>query len=196
VKLLRFAVDGQARYGLLQPDGTILALRGESPFESLTPGRPVARLEDVQLLAPVTPSTVVGIGSNFHSHRGGKSAPEFPMLFLKPPAALIGPDVPIVLPKVAGPTVDYEAELTVVIGRRARHVRERDALDYVLGYTVGNDVSAREWQKREMAIGTLVRGKGFDTFCPLGPVIDTEIDPTDVQIEAVVNGAVAYRART
>jgi 2-keto-4-pentenoate hydratase/2-oxohepta-3-ene-1,7-dioic acid hydratase in catechol pathway len=195
MKVLRYAHDGRATYGVLEADGTIRGLTA-SPFEQLEPGHAVARIEDVRVLAPVTPSKVVGVGANFHSHLHGSPAPEFPMLFLKPPSAVIGPDEAIVVPRIAGPTVDYEAELAVVIGRRARNVSEEDALNYVLGYTVGNDVSAREWQTREMKTGVLLRGKGFDTFAPLGPVIETDLDPTDVVIEARVNGVVGHRIRT
>jgi 2-keto-4-pentenoate hydratase/2-oxohepta-3-ene-1,7-dioic acid hydratase in catechol pathway len=195
VKILRYAHDGRIAYGVLEADGTIRGLRA-SPFESLEPGPAVAHVRDVRILAPVTPSKVVGVGSNFHSHLHGSPVPEFPMLFLKPPSAVIGPDEAIVVPRIAGPAIDYEAELTVVIGKRARHVAERDALRYVLGYTVGNDVSAREWQLREMRTGVLLRGKGFDTFAPLGPVIETDLDPTDVTIEARVNGVLSQRIRT
>jgi 2-keto-4-pentenoate hydratase/2-oxohepta-3-ene-1,7-dioic acid hydratase in catechol pathway len=195
MKILRYASGGNIAYGVLEAGGDIRALAA-SPFGALDPGPVVAHLAEVHVLAPVTPSKVFGIGSNFYSHLEGGSAPEFPMLFLKPPTAVIGPDEAIVVPRIAGPSVDYEAELAVVIGKPARHVAEADALRYVLGYTVGNDVSAREWQLREMKLGTLVRGKGFDTFAPLGPVIETDLDPTDVRIEARVNGEVGHQIRT
>jgi 2-keto-4-pentenoate hydratase/2-oxohepta-3-ene-1,7-dioic acid hydratase in catechol pathway len=195
VKIVRYTRDGLVEYGVLEPGGEIREL-GASPFEGRRPGATVARREDVLLLRPVVPSKIVAVGSNFFSHLGGAPKPEFPMLFLKPPSAVIGPDEPIVVPRSAAPTVDFEAELTVVIGRRARHVAEQDALSYVLGYTIGNDVSAREWQSREMATGVLLRGKGFDSFAPLGPVVETELDPTDVAIEARVNGSVTQRIRT
>jgi 2-keto-4-pentenoate hydratase/2-oxohepta-3-ene-1,7-dioic acid hydratase in catechol pathway len=195
VKIVRYLREGIVGHGVLEPSGEIRDL-GASPFEGRQPGAIVARQQDVRLLAPVVPSKIVAVGANFVSHLHDAPKPEFPMLFLKPPSAVIGPDEPIVVPRIAGPTVDFEAELTVVIGRRARHVVEKDALSYVLGYTVGNDVSAREWQSREMATGVLLRGKGFDTFAPLGPVIETELDPTDVAIEARVNGTVTQRIRT
>jgi 2-keto-4-pentenoate hydratase/2-oxohepta-3-ene-1,7-dioic acid hydratase in catechol pathway len=195
MKILRYAHEGAIAYGILEAGGRIRELEA-SPFEALSPGRIVAHSEDVRVLAPVTPSKIVGVGSNFHSHLDGAAPPEFPMLFLKPPSAVIGPDDAIVVPRIAGPSVDYEAELAVVIGKPARNVSAARALDYVLGYTVGNDVSARSWQEREMKIGTLVRGKGFDTFAPLGPVIETDLDPTDVQIETRVNGVVASQIRT
>jgi 2-keto-4-pentenoate hydratase/2-oxohepta-3-ene-1,7-dioic acid hydratase in catechol pathway len=195
MKIIRYMHGGQTDYGVLNSDGTIRALE-RSPFDSLEPGRPVAKIDEVQVLAPVTPSKVVAVGSNYYSHLEGTPAPAFPMIFLKPPSAVIGPNEPIVVPKIARPTLDYEAELAVVIGKRARHVPEAEALSYVLGYTIGNDVSAREWQLREMKTGVLLRGKGFDTFCPLGPVIETDLDPTDVRIEARVNGVVGHQIRT
>jgi len=195
MKIVRYVHDGVVGHGVLEAGGGIREL-GISPFEARQPGAIVARQEDVRLLAPVVPSKIVAVGANFLSHLHGAPKPEFPMLFLKPPSAVVGPDESIVVPRIAGPTVDFEAELTVVIGRRARHVAEKDALSYVMGYTVGNDVSAREWQSREMATGVLLRGKGFDTFAPLGPVIETDLDPTDVAIEARVNGKVTQQVRT
>jgi 2-keto-4-pentenoate hydratase/2-oxohepta-3-ene-1,7-dioic acid hydratase in catechol pathway len=195
LKILRYAHRDAVAYGILEADGTIRELES-SPFDALKPGRTVAHREEVRVLAPVTPSKIVGVGSNFHSHLGGEAPPEFPMLFLKPPSAVIGPGEAIVVPRIAGPSVDYEAELAVVVGKAARNVAAARALDYVLGYTVGNDVSARAWQEREMKTGMLVRGKGFDTFAPLGPVIETDLDPTDVRIETKVNGVVAHQIRT
>lgn len=195
MKILRYLREGAAAYGVLEPDGTIRSLHG-SPFDGLRLGPAVATTSEVRVLAPVTPSKIVMVGANFYSHLEGTPAPGFPMLFLKPPSAIIGPDDPIVIPRIAGSSVDYEAELTVVIGKRARHVAESEALEYVLGYTIGNDVSARAWQLREMKTGVLLRGKGFDTFAPIGPVVETDLDATDVRIEARVNGVVGHRIRT
>ena len=121
--------------------------------------------------------------------------PTFPMLFMKPLAAVIGPGDPIVYP-TQGRQVEYEAELAVVIGKQARRVSEEDALDYVLGYTCGNDVSERVIQRAEMAMGALLVGKGFDTFNPLGPVVATGLDPTDLAVMARVNGVEKQNANT
>lgn len=201
MKIARYLVTGHpATYGALEPDGTLRSLNRppfERPDEPLVAGVSVTSLDKVTLLPPCLPSKIVMVGANFHSHLEGAAAPAFPMLFLKPPSALIGPDETIIVPTIAGPEIDYEAELTVVIGRPTpRHVPEGEALRYVLGYTIGNDVSAREWQTREMATGVLLRGKGFDTFAPIGPVIETELDPDDVVIAARVNGMPGPRART
>jgi 2-keto-4-pentenoate hydratase/2-oxohepta-3-ene-1,7-dioic acid hydratase in catechol pathway len=201
MKILRYSKDRNApAYGVLEPDGAIRRL-DRSPFElaggEQRPGPVVAHFDDVRVLPPVTPSKVVMVGANYFSHLEGTPPPEFPMLFLKPPTAVIGHGDTIRVPRIAGPEVDYEAELTVVIGRQTpRHVPESEALSYVLGYTVGNDVSAREWQLKEMKTGVLLRGKGFDTFAPIGPVVETELDPDDVTIEARVNGVLGHRVRT
>ena len=193
MKIVRYANGGEAAYAVLEDDGVLRELRG-SPFDSRDVGKKVTRLEDVRLLAPVTPSKCLGVGSNYTTHTTAEPPP-FPFFFFKPPSAVVGPDAQIVLPRISE-QVDYEGELTVVIGRRARHVSEAEALDYVLGYTVGNDVSARDWQKREMALGTIARGKGFDTFCPLGPAIATGLDPDNLTIVTRVNGQETHRVST
>ena len=197
MKILRYAANGEVKRGVLEPDDSIRELIG-SPFDTPEAGRQVAKLADVRLLAPVEPSKVIGVGLNYRSHieEEGLAAPEFPMLFMKPSTAVIGPETPIVYPgsshvKESGDKeVEFEAELAVVIGREARHVSEENALDYVLGYTCGNDVSARVIQMSEMAMGCLLVGKGFDTFCPLGPVVETDLDPANQQLLARINGEV------
>ena len=197
MKILRYAANGEAKHGVLEPDGSIRELVG-SPYDRPRAGRQVAELGDVRLLAPVEPSKIIGTGLNYRSHieEEGLTAPDFPMLFMKPPTAVIGPEAPIVYPRSShvkesgDKDVEFEAELVVVIGREARHVSEENALDYVLGYTCGNDVSARVIQQAEMAMGCLLVGKGFDTFCPLGPVVETDIDPADQQLQARINGQV------
>lgn len=188
MKILRFEADGRKGYGILQEDGSILKLMG-SPYGEFQIGRKVAELGEVRVLAPVAPAKVVGVGLNYVSHikESGKEQPGFPMLFMKPSTAVIGPTDPIVYPEHVE-QVEYEAELTAVIGRPCKQVAEEEALNYVLGYTCGNDVTERIVQKGEMAMGALLVCKGFDTFCPLGPVIETEVDPTDLGVMARVNG--------
>ncbi len=142
-----------------------------------------------RFLAPVVPSKIVAIGRNYKDHAAelGNPLPVEPMIFLKPPSAIVGPGEPIVIPEGAG-RVDHEAELGVVIGRRARHVREEDAARYVFGLTCVNDVTARELQKKDVQF---TRAKGFDTFAPIGPCIVTGIDyrsPSGIQVEGWVNG--------
>ena len=156
---------------------------------------------DAPALAPVVPPTIYCIGLNYrkHAQETGAAIPQYPVLFIKAQAALHHPDQPILIPTHApSHKVDYECELAVVIGRRARNVRAADALDYVLGYTCANDVSARDWQV-EWGGGQFCRGKSFDTFCPLGPVLVTadEIpNPNALDIRTVLNGQTVQSANT
>jgi 2-keto-4-pentenoate hydratase/2-oxohepta-3-ene-1,7-dioic acid hydratase in catechol pathway len=197
VKITRFKLDDITAYGDLRDDGTIERLSG-SPFEgeiSLT-GNYVAA-GDVRFLAPIEKPRIFGVGLNYVSHikETGRDTPTIPMIFVKPESALAGPNDPIVYPKL-GEVIHYEAELVVVIGRTARRVSEKDALDYVLGYTCGNDVSHRVIQKEEMRFGTLFAGKAFDTFAPLGPVISTGLNPGNLEIVGRLNGEVKQRSNT
>ncbi|MCG6861083.1 MAG: fumarylacetoacetate hydrolase family protein [Chromatiaceae bacterium] len=153
-------------------------------------------------LAPVAAVNIFGIGLNYRAHaeETGAQIPEHPILFMKPTTSATGPSDPILLPASCdrGPEVDYEAELAVVIGRAAKDVSEAQALDYVLGYTCSNDVSARRWQKHGGA-RQWVRGKSFDAFCPLGPVLVTadEIpDPQNLEVRCVLNGETMQSGNT
>ncbi len=134
-------------------------------------------MRTVTLLAPCQPSKIVCIGRNYveHAAEHGAEVPAEPLVFLKPPSAVIGPDEAVILPPLSQ-RVEHEGELVVVIGQRARHLRVENALDVVLGYTCGNDVTARDLQRTD---GQWSRAKGFDTFCPLGPWIETELDWRD-----------------
>jgi 2-keto-4-pentenoate hydratase/2-oxohepta-3-ene-1,7-dioic acid hydratase in catechol pathway len=151
-------------------------------------------LTDVQLLAPVQPSKIICVGRNYAAHAKEHDAevPEVPMLFLKPPSAVIGPGETILLPPQSQ-QVEHEAELCVVIGKRGRWIDPDEFRDYLLGYTVANDVTARDLQFRD---GQWTRGKGFDTFCPLGPWIQTDFDPADHLITSHVNGEMRQMAST
>ncbi len=188
VKILRYQSDTGAQYGVLEGNATVRQLVG-SPFGDYDVGQAVGSVDSLKLLAPVAPSKVIGVGANYklHIEEGSGSVPEVPMLFTKPPTAVVGPDEPIVYPTGAE-SVQFEGELVVVMGKTARHVSEEDALDYVLGYTCGNDVSHREVQLAEMAMGVLLLGKGYDSFCPLGPVIATGLDPGNLMLETRLNG--------
>ena len=188
VKILRYQSDTGAQYGVLEGDATVRQLVG-SPFGDYEVGQAVGSVDSLKLLAPVAPSKVIGVGANYklHIEEGSGSVPEVPMLFTKPPTAVVGPEEPIVYPTGAE-SVQFEGELVVVMGKTARHVSEADALDYVLGYTCGNDVSHREVQLAEMAMGVLLLGKGYDSFCPLGPVIATGLDPSNLMLETRLNG--------
>lgn len=189
-----YATPAGPRYGLLV-DGVVYEWSGHPLTDSPgAPGRALGTLDELSLLPPLKPGKLVCVGRNYAAHAAEHQAavPDEPMLFLKPPSAVIAHRAPIGLPANVG-RVDHEAELAVIIGRRARHVRREDALDYVLGYTCANDVSARDYQKKD---GQWGRAKGFDTFCPLGPVIATDLDPARLAVRAVLNGELRQNGNT
>lgn len=192
MKIARFSHNDAIQYGIL--DGQeLVVLAGDPMFAGFDTTGERVPVADVALLAPVIPrSKVVCVGKNYHDHAAemGGVAPEEPLLFLKPNTSVIGPGDTIVRPTLSERT-EYEGELAVVIGRIAKNVTAENALDYVFGFTVANDVTARDLQKKD---GQWTRGKGFDTFCPLGPVIETEFDDPDATIETRVNGEVRQRA--
>ena len=154
----------------------------------------VAELRDVKVLPPVTPSKIIAVSHNHLSRLAerGLEKPDIPLISLKPPSAIIGHRDEIILPPQST-QVEHEAELAVIIGRRAKWVSVEDALKFVWGYTCANDVTARDIQQRD---GQLTRGKGFDTFCPLGPWVSTDVDAADVVITCSVNGQVRQMAST
>jgi 2-keto-4-pentenoate hydratase/2-oxohepta-3-ene-1,7-dioic acid hydratase in catechol pathway len=151
-------------------------------------------LADVRLLAPILASKVVCIGKNYAAHIAEMGGGEFtdPIIFMKPNTAIVGPNVPIQLPADANP-VHFEGELAVVIGRPCKDVPAAQAAENILGYTIANDVSARDQQKKD---GQWTRAKGHDTFCPVGPWIATDVDPTDLAIRTEVNGEIKQDSRT
>ncbi|HQN44714.1 MAG TPA: fumarylacetoacetate hydrolase family protein [Anaerolineaceae bacterium] len=163
-----------------------------SPFDSYRRQEATIPLSSVRLLAPVLPGKIICIGRNYveHAREHNAEVPETPLLFLKPPSSVIGPGDKIILPPQSQ-QVEHEGELAVVIGRRGRWIPMEQALDYVLGYTIGNDVTARDLQRRD---GQWTRGKGFDTFCPLGPWIDTDFDPADALLTCRVNAEIRQMA--
>ena len=182
--------SGQIGYASQQPDGSALVIEGDIFGQHQVTDRAA---DVAKRLAPVQPTIILCIGLNYRHHaaESGLSAPEHPVLFIKNPAAVQNPGDPILLPqKLKSDSVDYECELAVVIGKTARNVSKADALSYVLGYTCANDVSARDWQKNGGG-GQWCRGKTFDTFCPLGPVLVTSdeiTDPNTLAIKTIVNG--------
>lgn len=192
MRIARFLVEDSEVLACQQPDGSYTKLEGdlfEGPTdtgEAITPGK---------LLAPLVPRDIFCIGLNYakHAEEGGKGIPENPVVFMKASTATQNPGDPIELPRtLRSDTVDYECELVVFIGKECKNVSRDHALDYVLGYTCGNDVSARDWQ-RNGGGGQWVRGKTFHTFAPLGPVLVTadEIpNPNDLKIRTVLNGDV------
>lgn len=196
MKFARYRVDGRVYCGRLRDDGTLERLAGSMLDTQQTTGERDT-LAKVKLLPPVDPPRLFGVGLNYalHAKEANMAIPEFPMLFMKPSTTLIGPDDPIVYPR-QGKRVDYECELAVVIGKKVRRVPEAQALDAVFGYTCANDVSERTIQLPEMKMGSMVVGKGFDTFCPLGPVIATGIDPHRLRIQTRLNGVVKQDSNT
>ncbi|MGU3498863.1 fumarylacetoacetate hydrolase family protein [Mycobacterium sp. C31M] len=151
-------------------------------------------LADVRLLAPILASKVVAMGKNYaaHAREMGSEAPEDPVIFLKPNTAIIGPNVAITLPADANP-VHHEGELVIVIERPCKDVPAAKAAEYILGYTIANDVSARDQQAKD---GQWMRAKGHDTFCPVGPWIETAVDPSDLDIRTEVNGQLRQDSNT
>jgi 2-keto-4-pentenoate hydratase/2-oxohepta-3-ene-1,7-dioic acid hydratase in catechol pathway len=151
-------------------------------------------LKDVQLLAPSLPGKIVCVGRNYveHAKELGNEVPKIPLIFLKPPSSVIAPEEAIMLPQQSS-QVEHEAELVAVIGKRGRSITAEAAKEYILGYTIGNDVTARDLQKAD---GQWTRAKGFDSFCPFGPWIDTEFTPMDALITCRVNGQMRQLAST
>ncbi|NJD07508.1 MAG: 5-carboxymethyl-2-hydroxymuconate isomerase [Methylococcaceae bacterium] len=191
MKIIRYLdTAGNRGQAAQQPDGTALAIEGDLFGEYRLTDR---KADVVKLLAPIEPTAILGIGLNyrFHAEETKSAIPEHPILFMKLPNSVQNPDDPILLPThLKSDKVDYECELAVVIGKRAKNVKRQHALAHVLGYTCANDVSARDWQKSAGG-GQWCRGKTFDTFCPLGPVLVTadEIpNPNGLGIKTILNG--------
>ncbi|PTX95699.1 fumarylacetoacetate hydrolase family protein [Opitutus sp. ER46] len=192
MRLLRHLTASGPAYAALQPDGRALEVVGDifGDFQVtnrvVTPGKS---------LAPVVPTNLLCIGLNYKQHAAESKSPlpQYPVLFIKNTAALQHPGEPIEIPQhLASHRVDYECELAVVIGRRCKNATRANALDYVLGYTCANDVSARDWQ-RDAGAGQWCQGKSFDTFCPLGPVLVTKDEipnPNALQLKTILNGQV------
>lgn len=195
MRLARILVDGVPKAVVVE-DGIAYEAQGDWFVERPHRGRSLGPFESFRVLPPVErPSKIVAVGLNYAAHvtenDPTRKIPDEPVLFLKPPSALLGHGGTILLP--SGNRIDYEAELCLVVGRRARRVPESQALGYLLGYTCGNDVSHRDFQYKD---GQWVRGKGFDTFCPLGPWIETELDPSDLAIRSRLNGELRQNSRT
>lgn len=176
MKIVRFKTGHDIAYGLAEAAG-VTVYQG-SPFVAWEATETMVPWEAVQLLSPVIPSKVVAVGRNYleHAEEFGNPLPEEPLIFLKPATSVIGPDASIVYPTSQSQNVHHEAELAVVIGRVTKNVAAEDVGPYIFGYTAANDVSARDLQTKD---GQWGRAKGFDTFCPLGPVIETELDPLE-----------------
>jgi 2-keto-4-pentenoate hydratase/2-oxohepta-3-ene-1,7-dioic acid hydratase in catechol pathway len=192
-RFIRFATDEGPRFGVL--DGTEVAVIEPHPFASPRPTGERVPVQGLQLLAPVIPSKIVCVGKNYRDHVAemGGEVPDEPLFFLKPSSAVVGPGDPIRLPVDVSDEVHHEAELAVVIGALLQRVDVEQARAGILGYTVTNDVTARDLQRRE---SQWFRAKGFDTFCPLGPAIATDLDPTALRIRCTVDDEVRQDGST
>jgi len=187
MRFCRFMAPGSDTpiYGIAEGDSVVEIIG--VPWGNWTKAARRYEAPGCQLLAPVEPSKIVCVGRNYAAHAAelGNEMPKEPMIFLKPPSSIIGPDEAILLPKYSN-RVEHEGELGVVIGKMCAHLNDKeDPLSYVLGYTCINDVTARDLQKADVQF---TRAKGFDTFCPVGPHIETQLDPRDALVECRVNG--------
>ncbi|MGV9768734.1 fumarylacetoacetate hydrolase family protein [Microbacterium sp. NPDC003461] len=186
MKIARFSHNDAIRYGILD-EGELVVLAGDPMFAGFETTGERVPLGDVALLAPVIPrSKIVCVGRNYRAHAAelGNDVPTTPLIFLKPNTSVVGPGDAIVRPPQSSDT-QWEGELAVVIGRIAKNVPAANAMDYVFGYTVANDVTARDLQNSD---GQWARAKGFDTFCPLGPAIETDVDLASGEVITRVNG--------
>jgi 2-keto-4-pentenoate hydratase/2-oxohepta-3-ene-1,7-dioic acid hydratase in catechol pathway len=193
MKYVRFEENLEVKFGVLEGE-TITQLDGDFLTGTANKLDKTFSKSEVKLLAPVNPGKIIAIGLNYamHAEESGKPVPEEPMMFMVSPSAVIADGEDIILPNLEN-RIDYEAEIAVVIGKEAKKVKREEALSYVLGYTINNDVSNRNLQKKD---GQFTRAKSFDTFKPLGPVIETDINPNNVGIKLTVNGEVRQDSNT
>ena len=192
MKTVRFKVDETEHYGIL--DGNVITKLAQEPYDRIMPLDKTYDLNEVKLLAPCTPTKIVALGLNYKSHaeETHNPVPESPIIFIKPTTCIIGPEDNIVYPP-STTRVDYECELGVVIGKRMRMVAIDDVLDYVFGYTCVNDVTARDHQRDDVQ---WTSGKGHDTFGPIGPCIETELDPGNVVVSTYLNNELKQQQNT
>ena len=192
MRIIRFSQGNSARYGVLQGE-RVIELEGK-PFDAIHETGNTFELNNVKLLAPVEPKKIVLVGLNFASHAAEihQQTPKEPLIFFKPISAIVASEETIELPVQSG-QVEIEAELTVVIGKTAKHVPQDQVSDHILGYTIANDVTARDIQFTDLQ---WARSKAFDTFCPVGPWIETEFDPSNKRISSTINGDTKQDAST
>jgi 2-keto-4-pentenoate hydratase/2-oxohepta-3-ene-1,7-dioic acid hydratase in catechol pathway len=192
VRIARFSLEGNVAFGVLEGDA-LDVIKGH-PFADFERSGQRIPLEKVRLLSPVLPNKVVAIGRNSseHARELGNTVPETPVVFFKPSTSVVGPGDPVVYPGFSA-EVHHEAELAVVIGRMCKEVPRERVDDVILGYTCANDITARDVQRAEEQ---WARAKGFDTSCPLGPWVVTDLDPSDVAVQCTVNGEQRQLGRT
>jgi 2-keto-4-pentenoate hydratase/2-oxohepta-3-ene-1,7-dioic acid hydratase in catechol pathway len=193
MKFIRYQYKNHSvQYGWIYED-RVGPVEGE-PFGEFRRLEVETPINEVRLCPPVLPGKIICVGRNYieHAREHDAEVPEWPLLFMKPPSSVIGPDDIIYLPPQSA-QVEHEVELAVVIGKLGRWVQPGEALNYVFGYTLANDVTARDLQRKD---GQWTRAKGFDTFCPIGPWIETDLDPTDVLLSCRVNGEMRQMSST
>ena len=193
MRLVRFSVNcSHAQYGVVE-GSEVRALLGD-PMVEITPNGQTYPLEGVRVLAPCTPSKIIAVGYNYvgHANELEEVQPFDPLIFLKAPSAIVANEESIIKPRITE-RLGYEAELAVIIGRITKNVEPEDALRYVFGYTCGNDLTDRDLQKKEVQYA---RSKSFDTFCPLGPFVALDLDPTNLKVESRINGQVRQSSNT
>lgn len=192
MRIARVQGAGGAQWAIVEGD-SVYQLNG-SPWDSPSRGARIGDLGSARLLAPCQPTKVICIGLNYRAHaaESGQEVPKEPLMFLKPPTSVIGPGEDVIWAP-GSERIDYEAELAVVFKKRAKNVAPGAYKDYVLGYSCANDISARDFQRGD---GQWARAKGSDTFCPLGPWIETDVDPSDLRISGQLNGKTKQDSRT
>lgn len=193
MKYCRFLYEGRIKYGMIDVD-RVVELSGSYLSKKTAPLEQVYSLEDVTLLSPVEPTQVIAIGLNYvdHAKEQNKPLPEEPMMFMVSPTAVIGPDEAIQLAR-PDHRIDYEAELAIVIGKKAHRVKSNDALDYVFGYTIGIDVSDRDLQNKDKQY---TRAKSFSTYKPMGPVVSTGLKPNKLSVQLRQNDTLKQDGNT
>lgn len=195
MRIARFKTANLERWGVVS--GPRINVITKNPYEELEAVSPLAtsyKFDRVKLVSPAAPSKIVAVGLNYRDHAEelNMPIPDEPIIFIKPSTTMIGEGDAIILPESSS-RIDYEAELAVLVGRRARKVKEAEASRYILGYTCGNDVTARDLQQKD---GQWTRAKSFDTFNPLGPWIETELDPSNLEIKLLLNGEIRQSSST
>jgi 2-keto-4-pentenoate hydratase/2-oxohepta-3-ene-1,7-dioic acid hydratase in catechol pathway len=192
MRIARFRHAGKVAFGLIEEEN-LKVIVGE-PYSGIQLSGEVLSLSSVELLAPTVPSKVICIGMNYSAHAAeiSQDVPDEPLMFFKPSSSVTGPGAPIVLPPQSD-QVELECELTIVVGKEAKNVPIDLVGDYILGFTIANDVTARDLQFSDLQ---WARSKGFDTFCPMGPWIDTEFDPERTTLESRINGTVRQEGST
>ena len=194
MKIIRYQTNNELEYGILKDD-IIHELQGDI-FGDFSLGKKVKSLSEIEVRAPIDPPNIIAIGLNYRKHAAESASeiPDKPLIFLKATNSVIGRDSNIILPKNAPDEVDYEAELAFIIAEDCKDIEIEKAKDYILGYCCANDISARDCQKR--IDKQWARAKSFDTFCPLGPWIETELKPNNLKIRSILNGKVMQNSNT